>query len=41
MTTRNHRRTAVVAAMLGVLWLLPLGAGAQIEEARVRIDGMV
>ena len=27
------------AALLGAL-LLPLGAAAQVEEARVRIDGM-
>lgn len=38
---KEHRRAAFVAALLGLLWLLPLGAAAQVEEARVRIDGMV
>lgn len=40
MRARRYRRTAG-AALLGFLWLLPLSAAAQVEEARVRIDGMV
>lgn len=41
MNRTNYRRTVFVTAMVAALWLLPLGAAAQIEEARVRIDGMV
>lgn len=37
---RNHRVLAAVA-LLAALGLLPLGAAAQVEEARVRVDGMV
>lgn len=38
-TSRYHK--AVGVALLGLLWLLPLAAAAQVEEARVHIDGMV
>ncbi len=38
--TRHYSRTLVGAALLGVLWLLPLAAAAQVEKAEVRIDGM-
>lgn len=37
----SRPRTLAGAALLAFLWLLPLGTAAQVEEARVRIDGMV
>jgi hypothetical protein len=40
MRTREYRKTVFVAAVLAAL-LLPQGLAAQVEEARVRIDGMV
>ncbi len=40
MKTTKHRKAVFVLALLGAL-LLPLGLAAQVEEARVRIDGMV
>lgn len=33
-------RPGVAALVFGFLWLLPLGAAAQVEKAEVRIDGM-
>ena len=41
MKLKRDRAAFVVAALLGALCLLPLGAAAQVEEARVRIDGTV
>lgn len=41
MKKRQFQKTVFVAALLGTLWLLPLVAAAQVEEARARIDGMV
>lgn len=38
---KEYRRGVLVAALLSALWLLPLAAAAQVEEARARIDGMV
>ncbi len=40
MRTREYRKAVFVAAVLAAL-LLPQGLAAQVEEARVRIDGMV
>ncbi len=40
MREGNYRKAALVGALLAAL-LLPLVAAAQVEEARVRIDGMV
>ena len=40
MKTKEYRKTVFVAAVLASL-LLPQGLAAQVEEARVRIDGMV
>ncbi len=40
MRTREYRKIVFVAAVLAAL-LLPQGLAAQVEEARVRIDGMV
>jgi len=40
MRTREYRKTVFVAAVLAAL-LLPPGLIAQVEEARVRVDGMV
>lgn len=41
MTKSLKGRGVASAVLLGLLWLLPLGTAAQVEEARVRIDGMV
>ncbi len=40
MRTREYRKTVFVAAVLAAL-LLPQAMSPQVEEARVRIDGMV
>ena len=34
-------RSLIPLSLMGALLLLPLLAAAQVEEARVRIDGMV
>jgi len=36
----THRKLAV-SLILMALFLLPLAAAGQVEEARVRVDGMV
>ncbi len=40
MKAKHYPRAVVGAALLGLLWLLPLAAAAQVEKAEVRIDGM-
>ncbi len=40
MKTRQLPKAFLLVSLLAAL-LFPLGAGAQVEEARVRIDGMV
>ncbi len=39
MKVTKYRKAVFMVALLGAL--LPLGSVAQVEEARVRIDGMV
>ncbi|MFQ5927229.1 MAG: hypothetical protein ACE5MH_07320 [Terriglobia bacterium] len=41
MKTRKYRKAVFAAALLSALWLLPVAAAAQVEEAQARIDGMV
>ena len=41
MRLRRHRKVALSIVLLGALNLFPLSAPAQIEEAAVRVDGMV
>ena len=40
MMNTHYRKAICVTALLGAL-LLPIRVAAQVEEARVRIDGMV
>jgi hypothetical protein len=41
MSAKRGNRKLAWVAVLSILGLLPLGAGAQVEEARARVDGMV
>lgn len=41
MRVTKSRAAALLVALFAGLWLLPPLASAQIEEARVRVDGMV
>lgn len=41
MRTTKSRAVALLLVLFAGLWLLPIVAAAQVEEARVRIDGMV
>lgn len=40
MRGRHYRKTVVGLGLLALLFVLPLAATAQVEEARARIDGM-
>lgn len=39
--TGKSQKTIFMMMLMGSLSLLPLGAFAQVEEARARVDGMV
>ncbi len=41
MRTVRPRAAALLVVLFAGLWLLPIVATAQVEEAHVRIDGMV
>jgi hypothetical protein len=41
MMDAKYRATLLLLGLLALLGMLPLAAAAQVEEARVQIDGMV
>lgn len=41
MKSTKSRAPSLLLVLFASLWLLPIVAAAQVEEAHVRIDGMV